>query len=320
MAPFDGWSTSTAPGVSSIAPDLTGPVDITRTTNATLPALQLQNLDTTTNNSSGTAIDFELADTSGNVIETARLIVGKQQTFTSTASTQDGYVQFDVAANGVLAKKFAVNLLNDIGETVNESALSFVPSTDAGLDLGRASKRWATIRGSLMLAGNGTAANPGIAFQSNAGTGLFNSSAVLGVATSGVERMRIGSDGYVGVGTSAATTLLSVAGGLSILPSVTVTLTADNQVVDATNKSYLRIDSDNGTATNRTFLLNKGVAGQMLRIEFIAATNQCELADNSAVTGGGNVRLSATWSPGQNDVLTLLHNGVDWLECARSDN
>jgi len=100
-----------------------------------------------------------------------------------------------------------------------------------------------------------------------------------------------------------------------------VTLTADDQVVTVGEKSYIPLSSDNATAANRTFVLTPGLtAGQRLTLEWTHATNQGELADDGSVSGGGNVRLSAAWSPGQYDTLSLIWNGTDWLETARSNN
>lgn len=98
-----------------------------------------------------------------------------------------------------------------------------------------------------------------------------------------------------------------------------VTLTADNLTLDCTNRVYIKLSSDNVTAANRTFVLSQGGQGQLLTIEWVG-TNAGEIADDSANTGGGNARLSATWTPTQYDVLRVTFNGTDWVEQARSVN
>lgn len=109
--------------------------------------------------------------------------------------------------------------------------------------------------------------------------------------------------------------------GLVATRQAVQTLTADNQVVTVGSSSYIPLSSDNATAANRTMVLGQGAyAGQILVLEWTHATNQGELADDGSVSGGGNVRLSATWSPGQYDTLTLIWNGTDWLELCRSNN
>lgn len=100
----------------------------------------------------------------------------------------------------------------------------------------------------------------------------------------------------------------------------TVSLTADNQSVSATNISYISISSNDGTAGNRTFVLSAGtITGQTLKLEW-TGTNAGELVDDFSATGGGNGRLSATWTPTQYDSITLHWNGTDWIEDGRSTN
>jgi hypothetical protein len=99
-----------------------------------------------------------------------------------------------------------------------------------------------------------------------------------------------------------------------------VTLTADNQSVSTSARSYIRLQSDNGTAGNRTFVLTQGsYTGQLLAIEWVG-TNAGELVDDSAQSVAGNHRLLATWTPTQYDTLSLIFNGTDWIERGRSAN
>lgn len=108
--------------------------------------------------------------------------------------------------------------------------------------------------------------------------------------------------------------------GASANAAAAVTLTADNQVLNTTTNSYVRLQSDNATAANRTFVLTQGTfTGQWLTIEWVG-TLAGELVDDSAQNGAGNHRLSATWTPTQYDTLSLLFNGTDWIERGRSAN
>lgn len=108
--------------------------------------------------------------------------------------------------------------------------------------------------------------------------------------------------------------------GAHAVASTAVTLTADNQSVSTAARSYIRLQSDNGTAGNRTFVLTQGsYTGQLVDIEWVG-TNAGEVVDDSAQTGAGNHRLSATWTPTQYDVLSLRFNGTDWVERSRSAN
>jgi len=124
---------------------------------------------------------------------------------------------------------------------------------------------------------------------------------------------------FVGVNVSAPATTLDMDGGLTLRPS-TVSLTADNQVVSAADRSFISLSSDDGTASNRTFVLTQSTsAGQVLTIEW-TGTNAGELVDDSAQSGAGNHRLSATWTPTQHDTISFISNGTDWLETSRSTN
>lgn len=96
-----------------------------------------------------------------------------------------------------------------------------------------------------------------------------------------------------------------------------VSLVADDQVLILNPKtSLVRITSDNTTATNRTFTFPGGYRmGQQLMLTVVSAgATTCQLVD------GGNVALSAAWTPQLNDTLSLVWNGSVWLEQCRSDN
>ena len=101
---------------------------------------------------------------------------------------------------------------------------------------------------------------------------------------------------------------------------VAISLTADNTTISSTNRAYIRISSDSGTATARTFILTPGSsAGQSLKIHF-TGSNAAELVDDSAGAVSGNHRLSATWTASQYDSIALTWDGVDWIEDSRSSN
>jgi hypothetical protein len=97
--------------------------------------------------------------------------------------------------------------------------------------------------------------------------------------------------------------------------STTTALTADDQAVTPGSNTRLQLTSDNGTAANRTFTLSAtgAITGQIY-VLIGPASNQCELADT------GIQKLSAAWSPGPTDTLTLLFDGTNFIELCRADN
>lgn len=97
--------------------------------------------------------------------------------------------------------------------------------------------------------------------------------------------------------------------------STTTALTADDQAVTPGSNTVLQLTSDNATASNRTFTLSAtgAITGQIY-VLIGPASNQCELADT------GIQKLSAAWSPGATDTLTLLFDGTNFIELARADN
>ena len=67
--------------------------------------------------------------------------------------------------------------------------------------------------GTVSAAADGTAASPGIAFASDLNTGIYRPGAdQLAISTNGTERLRITSDGKLGLGTSSPAQLLDVRG------------------------------------------------------------------------------------------------------------
>lgn len=107
---------------------------------------------------------------------------------------------------------------------------------------------------------------------------------------------------------------------LRLKPPSTVALIADNTTVSTSMRSYIRLSSDNVTAGDRTFILSQSTtSGHVLILEW-TGTNAAELLDGSAQGTAGTHRLSADWIPTEHDTLTLMSNGTDWIEVARSTN
>lgn len=110
----------------------------------------------------------------------------------------------------------------------------------------------------LILGASGTAAAPGLSFANNTATGLFNpGSGIIGFSTGGLERMRLNTNGFLGIGTANPASPLTVVGtvqstsGGFMFPDGTVQTTAANQA---------------GGVVHDTTLTGAGVAGSPLGI------------------------------------------------------
>ena len=91
-------------------------------------------------------------------------------------------------------------------------------------------------------------------------------------------------------------------------------LTADNQAISVEGLSFAKLNSNNTTATNRTFTIaNSSLFGQVVTFELITGSSTtCELANS------GSVKLAAAWTPLQYQTLTLQWDGSYWVELGRS--
>lgn len=104
----------------------------------------------------------------------------------------------------------------------------------------------------------------------------------------------------------------------SVVPSqaqVTVAVTGDNQSVVPGSQNFIIFTSNDATAANRTITLSAtGAVPGAIYVLVGPATNQLELADS------GTAKLTAAWSPGPDDTLTLIFDGTSFLEIGRAAN
>ena len=52
---------------------------------------------------------FDLEDTGGTAVDSGKILVGKESSFTATASTQDSYMAFQTSLNGTLSEAMRIN-------------------------------------------------------------------------------------------------------------------------------------------------------------------------------------------------------------------
>jgi hypothetical protein len=58
---------------------------------------------------------FDLEDTGGTAVDSGKILVGKEASFTATASTQDSYMAFQTSLNGALAEKVRITSAGNVG-------------------------------------------------------------------------------------------------------------------------------------------------------------------------------------------------------------
>lgn len=120
----------------------------------------------------------------------------------------------------------------------------------------------------------------------------------------------------VGMGLINPSTRLEVNGGFTISDTVYNVTAAFTLTVG--NRSYFRIASTVVPSTAIATLSNGLAVGQILVIESTAAaTSGIRIADN-AVTNNTNTPVNRDLL--QNDIVTLIWNGTDWLEISYTDN
>lgn len=166
-------------------------------------------------------------------------------------------------------------------------------------------------------AGQGDAGGGDVVIASGVGRGTSDGG---DVTFSGGASVGTGAGGNVSFNAGAGTPdgTIKFNGGVVQLSSRDVSLTADDQSVTV-DRSTLRISSDSGTPTDRTFTLTapSGTTDTGVRLLLIFdGANAAELLDT------GTACLSADWSPGDTDTLSLIYENSSacWAETARSNN
>jgi len=98
----------------------------------------------------------------------------------------------------------------------------------------------------------------------------------------------------------------------------TVTLIADDTVINMTGSNKLSLDSDSGTATDRTFSFDLAslVAGQDYIIYFTDAADAAEWADG----GADSAKLAGTITFAEDDTIHFIYDGSTIRELGRSAN
>ena len=96
-------------GIGTRAPD--SMLEISKDTDAELIALKLTNQSDAASTAGKVSIQFDLEDTGGNAVDSGKIQVLKEQSFTATGSTQDSAMVFSTSLNGTLTE--AIRITSD---------------------------------------------------------------------------------------------------------------------------------------------------------------------------------------------------------------
>lgn len=136
---------------------------------------------------------------------------------------------------------------------------------------------------SNVLTASGTAAAPGHSFSGNAATGMFLASAnVLGLSTTGSERVRVDASGNVGVGTSAPLGTFHVS-GTSTLQQITEVLNAKTGATGNVTHDY---------ATGSVFYHSSIAANFTCNLTNVATTDSRAIATTLILSQGATPYMS----------------------------
>lgn len=111
-------------------------------------------------------------------------------------------------------------------------------------------------------------------------------------------------------------------GSVSKSVQKSVTITSDDQEVNAQRKAVVKIDSDSTIASLRSFVLRKGKEkSQVVQLRCnVSSSNKAELKDDASVPGAGQIKLSSDWICDEKwDNITLQWSGNHWYQIGRND-
>ncbi len=122
----------------------------------------------------------------------------------------------------------------------------------------------------------------------------------------------------VGINTNSPATTLDVNGGFAVRPdAVKITLSSLVTTVNVANKSYVKLTSDNDTASKRLINLTPGVAGQTLVIEF-DGVGAAMLLQGTTLSNNGKILINGSFVFNDRSLIYLISDGTDWKEVSRS--
>ena len=197
--------------------------------------------------------------------------------------------------NGATGSTGSTGSTGDAGSTGATGLTGTIGSTGAtGVDLGH----WSlTGNGGTVAANNFIGTTDGIDFVTR---------------TNNNERMRVMSGGNVGIGTAAPGTSLELNGAITYTP-LTKTILFSGPLTPG-NQGYIKINSTG--SVNVTTITSGLKPGQLLILQNDNISFTITIKDNSItqLSGGADYQMVP------NSTLTLIFDGVKWVETGRSIN
>jgi len=129
-------------GIGTRAPD--SMLEISKDTDAELIALKLTNQSDAASTAGKVSIQFDLEDTGGNAVDSGKIQVLKEQSFTATGTTQDSAMIFSTSLNGTLTE--AIRITSDGKLRV---AGNVIQASDGGATITMDTSDNVTISGSI---------------------------------------------------------------------------------------------------------------------------------------------------------------------------
>ncbi len=205
---------------------------------------------------------------------------------TAPVGAYEGMMYYNAVTKQIKVKTNADDLSTSWSSILLSSTAYTFPATDG------ISGQVLTTGGNGELSWNSlsSAAIEGISGQ----TLIYNSENEL-VASSSM----INTGTNIGIGVEVPLAKLHVNGAIAFIPGTSS---------DITNKSYIKISVAGPIVFSGT-----PVEGQVLVIQVLGAIN-------ATLTDGSGFELTGNWSGEQNDTITLIYDGAQWVEIARSNN
>jgi hypothetical protein len=226
--------------------------------------------------------------------------------------------QFMGAATGTVGRTSSLTELmriNNAGNvgigTTNPSARLEIKGTSTGVvQIGPWNTAAGTYGGIYLNGDYGTTNNYNLISSPGDKTLYINrpASANIQFRLANVDQVNIAAAGYTEFSTSVVYD-----------PGSIVNVTADGQAVTVGARSYIQFTS-NDIPANRTIILSNGLrVGQVLILQVMdqVSLNGIELVDAFI---GNSPKLNGNWQGLEFDTLSLIWDGVQWIETSRSNN